>query len=387
MSWFSLLWANLFRKRTRTTLTLLSLVVAFLLFVLLRSIAAAFSGGIAVAGVDRLVVSPKYSITDNLPISQLQQIGAVDGVDAVTHQNWFGGQYQDPGNFFAKYPVDPVAYFDMYPEFLVAPEDLERFARTRTGAMAARSLAERFGWQPGDIVPIQADIWPKDDGTRLWEFEYIGSIGTPEGEAEVPQFVFHYEYFTEAVAAFGKDQVGWWTVRVADPDRASEIATEIDALFGNSPDPTRTATEDEFSRQFANQIGDMGFITTTIMAAVFFTIVLLTANTMTQALRERVPELAVLKTLGFTDASVSMLVLCEALVLCVLGGGIGIGLALLLEPGLKAGLQQLIGVFEVNGSTILSALGLAGVIGVVIGAVPALTAKSLSIVDALRGGQ
>ncbi|MEZ5558026.1 MAG: ABC transporter permease [Pseudomonadales bacterium] len=317
-------------------------------------------------------------------MSQREQILGVDGVVAVTSSNWFGGIYQDPANFFPKYPVEPLSYFAMFPELKIDPDVLEAFARTRTGAVAGRTLAERYGWKAGDIIPIQADIWPKQDGTRLWEFTYLGSFAPAEGEPDAPLFLFQYDYFTEAVADFGKNQVGWWTVRLADPDRAEEIARSIDALFENSLDPTRTATEDEFSRQFANQLGDMGFITTTIMAAVFFTIILLTANTMTQALRERVPELAVLKTLGFSDTRVSLLVLAEAVLLCLAGGGAGIGLALLLEPGIDSALGGLLGSFEISAGVISAGLLLALGIGFVIGAVPALTARRLTIVDALR---
>lgn len=383
MKLFGIVWSNLFRKKTRTVLTLLSVVVAFMLFLLLQAISDAFSSGVSLVGVDRLITSPKYSIVDSLPVSQKQQILALDGVDAVTQQQWFGGQYQDPQNFFPKYPVVPREYFDIYSELRIAPEALDAFAGTRTGAVAEAGLAERFGWQVGDIIPIQADIWPKDDGTRLWEFQLVGTFTSDEGAA--PLLLFQYDYFTEAVADFGKDQVGWWTVRLTDPERAEAVAAAIDRLFENSLDPTRTATEDEFSRQFASQLGDIAFIATVIMSAVFFTILLLTANTMTQALRERVPELAVLKTLGFTDTTVSLLVLGESVLLCVVGGVFGVMLAMLTVAGIGPALESLLGTFSVTPSAVLKALVLALLLGLVIGSVPALTARRLTIVDALRG--
>lgn len=382
MGLLGMVWANLFRKKTRTILTLLSVVVAFLLFLLLQAISQAFSsGGVNLVGVDRLVTSPKYSIVDNLPISQKQQIRAIDGVAAVTQQHWFGGQYQDPKNFFPKYPIEPREFFAMYDEFVIEPAVLDRFARTRTGAVAEASLAERYGWTVGDIIPIQADIWPKDDGTRLWEFELVGTFS---GEDAPPLFLFQYQYFTEAVEDYGKDQVGWWSVKLSDPDRAQSIATAIDQLFENSLNPTRTATEDEFSRQFANQLGDIGFIASIIMSAVFFTILLLTANTMTQALRERVPELAVLKTLGFTDTTVSLLVLAESVLLCLAGGVLGIALAFLAVAVIGPALQGFLGSFDITLSAVAMALGLAVLLGLIIGSVPAWTAKRLSIIDALR---
>jgi putative ABC transport system permease protein len=379
-----LIWANLFRKRTRTVLTLLSVIVAFLLFMLLRAIAVAFSGGADVIGVDRLVVAGKYSAIDNLPYTHVRAIEAMDGVEAVTHANWFGGVYQDPVNFFPKFPVKPRSYFAMFEEMLIDPEALERFESTRTGAVASRGLAERFGWKVGDAIPIQGDIWQREDGSRLWEFELVGIYDWAPGQGSQQTFLMHYDYFNEAVAFYGKDQVGWITVRVTDPERAAELASEIDRLFENSADPTRSTTEDEYSRQFAAQLGDMGFITTMILGAVFFTIVLLTANTMSQALRERIPELAVLKTLGFTDGAVSALVLGEAVLLCLVGGALGIGIALLLEPGLNALAVQFIGRFEMTLPTIAMAFAMALAVGLVIGALPALTAKRLTITDALR---
>lgn len=382
MSYLSLLWANLFRKKTRTVLTLLSVMIAFMLFVLLQAVGEAFSGGVTIVGVDRLNISPKYSIVDELPLSQKHQILAVEGVDLVTQQSWFGGVYQDPKNFFPKFPVEPREYFDMYSEFIIDPAQLEAFARTRTAAVAEAGLAEQYGWQIGDIIPIQADIWPKADGSRGWEFELVGTFEQTESRRSL--FLFQYQYFTESVEFDRRDAVGWWTVRLSEPDRAAEIAREIDSLFENSRDPTRTATEDEFSRQFAKQLGDIGFITSIIMSAVFFTIVLLTGNTMAQALRERIPELAVLKTIGFTNTAVSALVLGEAIVLCVVGGLCGIALAYLALPSLAPILENFAGNIDFSATTVATAVGLSVVIGIVIGIVPAASASRLTIVDALR---
>ncbi len=385
MSLFSLMWANLFRKRTRTTLTLLSVMVAFLLFMLLQSIADAFAVGPQIAGNDRIVVGAKYSQIDNLPYSQKQQIMAVEGVEAITHTTWFGGMYQDGKSFFAQFPVMPLEYFEVYSELMLEPADaLQRFARERGSAVIDIGLVDRFGWQVGDVVPLISQIYSKkEDGSRTFEFEIVGTYSDNGRSSSFPVMLFHYERFRESVA-FGGDSVSQWTVRVSEPDRADEIAQEIDALFENSSDPTRTTTEDESNREFARQLGDMGFITTMIMSAVFFTIVLLTGNTMTQALRERIPELAVLKTLGFTDMTVSLLVLGEAVLLCLVGGAIGVGMAFLLGPGLSVSLEEVLGSFEIAPQAALTGVGLSLVIGLVIGALPAITAKRLAIVDALR---
>ena len=295
------------------------------------------------------------------------------------------GVYQDPKNFFAKFPVDPISYFDIYSEFELEPADaLERFSTERQAVVVDVSLAERFNWQVGQVIPIMGDIYAKADGDRLWEFELVGTFSEPGETSSFPFMLINYDYFNESIGDFFKDEVSNWTVRIDDPVRAGEIAQSIDALFENSSDPTRTATEDEANRQFARQLGDMGFIISMIMSAVFFTIILLTANTMSQALRERVGELAVLKTLGFSDATVLMMVLGEAVLLCFIGGALGVGLALLIGPGLSGAIEQFFGSFVITAETVVTALGLSIFVGLLVGFAPAVTAQRLAIVDALR---
>ncbi len=383
MSFVSLIWAGLFRRRTRTVLTLFSIIVAFLLFGLLRSIADAFTVGVDVAGVDRLIVQPKYSIIDGLPIRHLNPIRSVPGVAMATHYSWFGGIYQERKNFFPKYPVVPKEWFVAYPELRIDPAQLEAFANTRTGVVVPVEMAAKYGWKLGDKIPIEADIWPRKDGTRLWEFDLVGEYQAPSGGFGQNAFLLNYDYFDEA-RQFGQGEVGSFVVRVSDPTKAAEVARSIDAVFENSSNETRTATEAEVARQFANQIGDIGLMMGGILGAVFFTIILLTGNTMAQALRERVPELAVLKTLGFSDALVSLIVLGEAVLLCAVGGGIGLGIATLLAPGIARGIKDILPSFEIVWQTIAAGLAIALLLGLVVGAVPALTARKLRIVDALR---
>ena len=385
MNKLGLLWANLFRRRTRTLLTLLSLLVALLLFILLRSISLVFTdgGGLSQASVDRLVVAAKYSIIDSLPISALQQIQAVEGVDAVTHAEWFGGVYQDGAEFFPKFPVAPKAYFEMHPEYRIDPEQLQAFSNTRTGAVAPKAMAEKYGWRIGDKIPIQGDIWGKRDGSRNWEFDLVG-LYTVADEGPPGVLLLHYDYFDEA-REYDRGSTGWFIVRLTDRDRAAEVANRIDQLFANSSDPTRTSTEAEQQRQFMQQIGDIELMMTGILGAVFFTILLLTGNTMAQSLRERVPELAVLKAVGFTDAAVSALVLGEAVLLCLLGGLLGTVLALAAAQVIGPGMEQALGAFEVRATTVAAALGLSAVLGLAVGAFPAFRARRLSIIEALRG--
>ena len=384
MSKVSLMWSNLFRRKLRTTLTLFSVLVAFLLFTLLRTATEAFSGGgFSQPGIDRLVVAPKYSIIEPLPVSALRQIESVDGVDNAAHADWFGGIYQDARNFFPQYPVQPLDWFDLHPEYVIAPEQLDAFARTRTGAVAPRQLADKYGWKVGDKIPIQGQIYAKRDGTRLWEFDLVGIYGGPENEPEPSEFLVHYEFFSEA-NEYGPGNVGWFLVRIQDSGRASEIARVIDELFENSVNPTRTSTEAEYGRQFVEQFGDIELMMTGILGAVFFTILLLTGNTMAQGLRERIPELAVLKTLGFTDGTVAWLMLGEAVLLCVFGAVLGVVAAFLVAAAVGPQLEDFLGQFEVSWSNVAAALGVSVVLGFAVGAVPSLAARRLTIVDALR---
>ena len=387
MSGMGLMWANLFRRKTRTFLTLFSLLVAFLLFVLLRAVAAPFAGeGVSVDGADRLVVTSKYSIIDLLPLSQLGEIQRVPGVEAVTHQTWFGGNYQDPANFFPKYPVEPRAYFDMYPEFAIDPAQLDAFDKTRTGIVVEEGMLARFGWSIGDRIPIEGDIWALKDGSRLWQFDLVGTYRHRDpGESAPVSLLMHYDYFDEA-RSFEEGAVGWYTVRVSDPEQAPAISGAIDALFENSPSPTKTSTEAEFARSFAAQIGDIALMATGILSAVFFTILLLTANTMSQSLRERIPELAVLKTVGFSDARTSVLVVGESVLLCLIGALLGVGLGALLLPAASSATMQFMGPVSMSFDILVQSVVLAVVLGLVVGALPALTAQRLRIVDALRRG-
>ena len=384
MSNFRLVWANLHRHPIRTYLTLLSVLVAFLLFGLLRTLAIWFTAGPAEgASADRLIVTGKYAIIDLLPISQRNAMLTVDGVEAVTHSTWFGGNYQDPSNFFAKFPVEPRAFFDMYPESVIDPVELDAFEQTRTGAVASADLMQRFGWQIGDKIPIEADIWPMKDGNRNWVFDLVGSYTSDVGN-QGSTLLFHYDFFDEA-RGYAPGTIGWWTVRIADADRAPEVGKAIDALFENSQNPTKTGTEDEFGRAFAAQIGDIGLMATGILSAVFFTVLLLTGNTMAQALRERIPELAVLKTLGFGNNRVAWYVFGESVLICTLGGLLGIGLAALLGPVANAFAQQFApGAFGMSVPVAAAGVGVAALLGVVVGAVPAWSARRLTIADALR---
>ena len=316
MKYLGLVWRNAWRKKARTSLTMLSVMVAFLLFALLNAIAFAFRSGQDVADAERLVVIHKISLINPLPISYEARIAATPGVAEVTHASWFGGYYQEPRNQFAQFPVDARAYFEMYPELDIEPGQLESWADNRIGAVVG---PEQFGWTIGDRIPILSTIWPQTDGERTWEFELAGIFSTSDQRGSTAYMLFNYDYFEEA-RAFGKGTVGWYILRVAPGANPVEVAQAIDEQFANSPNETETSTEAAFAASFAKQFGNIALIVQLILGAVFFTLLLVAGNTMSQSVRERIPELAVLKTVGFSDGSVLGIVLSESILIIALGG-------------------------------------------------------------------
>ncbi len=384
MKYFSLVWAQLFRSRTRTLLTLLSVVAAFLLFGMLDSVRVAFNSGGSVEGANRLVTASRLSITQSLPIRLETQIRQVDGVRDVAYGMWFGGIYQDPKNFFPNFSVSPN-YFDVYRELQIDPAQLEDWKQTRTGAIVGETLANQFGWKIGDTIPLQATIFPRG-GSNDWPLELKGifrSKDRAQASNEERQLMMNWKYFDES-NDYIKNQVSWYTITLDNPDHASRVAQAIDAISANSDHETKTQTESAFQQAFVKQFADIGMIVTSIMGAVFFTLLLLTGNTMAQAVRERIPELATLKTLGFKDRTVLTLVMVESVLLIGLGGLIGMGLAALVLPAIA---PKSLGMLppHVPTPTWLMGIGLIVVIGVVVGLLPALRAKRLKIVDALAG--
>lgn len=383
MSFLRLVWANLMRRKLRTTLTMLSVFVAFFLFGMLCTISEAFSAGVNLAGADRLVTRHKVSLIMTLPITYGARMRALPGVDATAHWTWFGGAYQDdPKNFFGNFPVVPEEFFDLHPEYSLPQAEREAWARTRTGAIVGRSLAERFKWKVGDRVPLISPIWPRA-GEGAWEFDIVGIYDGAQKQTDTSNMFFRYDYFDEARAQ-GKGSVGWYMVRVKDPDQATEVAAAIDAEFANSPYETKTEPEGAFAQSFLEQIGSIGTILLAVLSAVFFTILLVAGNTMAQAVRERVPELAILKTLGFKDGTVLWLVLVESVLLVGIGGLLGMALARAILPALASRAQGMLPA-TIPAQTWLLGLGLIVLIGLVVGVLPALRAKRLKIVDALAG--
>lgn len=384
MKYLHLIWAALFRSKTRTLLTLLSVVTAFLLFGMLDSVRVAFNSGGQVAGANRMITSSRLSITQMLPYSLTEQIRAIPGVKQAAFAAWFGGIYQDPKNFFPNFAVSPD-YLDLYPEFQIPAAQKRAWLADQRGAMVGAALAKRHGWKVGDIIPLQATIFPTK-GSNNWEFTLRGiyTIEDPKQKGQENVLFFHWKYFDEA-NDYVKSRVGWFIVNPDSGGVADRVAKTVDALSANSDHETKTQSEAAFNQAFAKQFADIGLIVTAIMGAVFFTLLLLTGNTMAQAVRERIPELAVLKTIGFSNRSVLWLVLSESILLVVLGGLIGLGIAALIMPAVSAASGGMIQLPGVLAQTWLVGLVLMLVIGVVVGLLPALRGMRLNIVDALAG--
>ena len=384
MKYWIIILAALNRKRWRTGLTISSLVIAFLLFGLLRSVAVVFTEDIELSGDDRLVVASKYSIIDSMPISYLQRIKSIENVDIVAHQDWFGGTYIDRANFFPKWPVPPKDFLDIYQEFNISSEQKEAFITTRTGMIAGKKLAERFNWKIGDRIPVIGDIYFMSNGSNLWEFDLVGIFTDIENPGNEEQVFMNYQYFDEARESYTKGTVGNFIVKLDSKDEGPRVAQEIDAMFANSMDETKTYTEKAYQQMFASQIGDIGLIMNSILAAVFFTILLVTANTMSQSIRERTSELAVFKTIGFSDMTMLILVLIESMVLCLIGAILGLGITALLMPGLSELISVSLGEISLDSSVIISGIGIAIITAFISGFPPALGAMRLKVVDALR---
>jgi putative ABC transport system permease protein len=382
MKYLYLIFSSLKRKKLRTSLTILSIMVAFILFGYLTAIRQAFDAGVEVAGVDRLVVRHKVSLIQLLPQSYESRMENIDGVDNAAHATWFGGIYQEPKNFFGQMPMVPEELFDMYPEYIISDEHKKAWLETRSGAIAGRGLMDRFDWKVGDRIPINATIWTQKDGSRTWEFDLVGVYDGAEKGTDTSQFFFRYDFFDESRAG-GAGLVGWYTVRVTDPDRAAEVAAAIDAEFANSAQETKAEPEGAFIQGFANQIGNIGFIIMSIMSAVFFTILLVAGNTMAYTVRERTNELAVLKAIGFTDRGVLGLVLGESLAITLVGGTIGLVVAWLLVS-MGDPTNGSFPVFYLPVRHLFVGLLLIAAMALIAGLIPALQAQRLQIADALR---
>jgi len=381
MKFLPLIWRNLLRRKTRTALTFLSIVVSFLLFGVLMMLRVAFTMGVEVAGADRLMLTNKMAIIQPVPLAYLEKIRAVPGVALVSYASWFGGIYQDPSTNVFEFAVEPTSYMEMYKEFKLPPEQMNAWLEDRQGCIVGKDLAARFGWKIGDNIPIIATFNRPKDGGTTWTFNIVG-IYDGEPGVDKTQFLFRHDYLTENRQG-GDGLTGWYLIRVSDPQRSAEIAKTIDTLFENSSTETKTATEKAFAQSFANQVGNIGYMVTSIAAVVLFTILLIAASQMSLAVRERTNEIGAMKAMGFGDGLVLSLVLGESMTLALGAGVMGIGLAYLLSLGGDP-TGGLLPIFLLRRTDIAIGLGLAAGLGLIAGAMPAAAAMRLRIAEALR---
>jgi putative ABC transport system permease protein len=377
VKFFRLVWANLGRKKVRTTLTIGSFMVALFLFGLLAAIRMAFSFRVDVAGVDRLDVINRVSLILPLPFSYRDRLQQLQGVSGVTYAVWFSGVYQDPRNFFPQFAVDKDTWLDVYSEYIVPPDQRDAFLRDRQACLVGRSLAKRFGFKVGDRIPLKGTIWP---GT--WEFNVAGIYDGQRSDVDTSTMFFRYDYLEER-RSFGKGTVGWYIVKLSNPDDAVKIVKTIDENFANSPYETLTQTEQAFAASFAKQVGNIEFLIMSIGSVVFLTLLLVTGNTMAIAVRERTGELAVLKTIGYSGLGVLGLILAESVLIAGQGGLFGLALAAVLVPGISHALPMMAGL-RLSPLVLLFGFFLALGVGAVAGLLPALGAMRLRVAVALR---
>jgi putative ABC transport system permease protein len=377
MKFFRLVWANLKRKKVRTTLTIGSFMVAFFLFGLLAAVRMAFSFRVDVAGVDRLDVINRVSLILPLPYSYRDRLLQMQGVSGVTYAAWFSGIYQDQRNFFPQFAVDKDTWLDVYSEYVVPQDQRDAFLRDRQACLVGRSLAKRFGFKVGDRIPLKGTIWP---GT--WEFNVAGIYDGKRSDVDTSTMFFRYDYLEER-RSFGKGTVGWYIVKLKNPDDAVKVVKAIDENFANSPYETRTQTEQAFAASFAKQIGNVEFLIMSIGTVVFLTLLLVTGNTMAIAVRERTGELAVLKTIGYSDLGVLGLILAESVLIAGQGGLFGLALASVAVPGISRALPMM-GALRLSPLILLFGFFLALGVGAVAGLLPALGAMKLRVAVALR---
>jgi putative ABC transport system permease protein len=381
--WLPIVWANLKRRKLRLVFTFVSIMLAFLMFGMLDALRTSLAGVVNVIGADRLLVQSKVNMIVPLPRAHYEKIRATPGVKAAASFNWFGGMYKDAKRPIQMQATDPDQFLAVYPELKLKPREITAWKQNRQGMIIGRLLADANGWKVGDRVPIRSQIWRKLDGSDTWQFDIVAIYEVDGGGVNKASAFFQYDYFNESLQ-FGKDQAGMIAVRVDDSKQADAVAARIDALFENSPNETKSATERQFVKRLLEQVGNIGTILVSVTAAVFFTMLLVTANTMAQSVSERTNEIGVLKTLGFGGRTILGLVLSESLFLTITGGLVGLGLAWLLAGGVGAAIKDYFPSFHISAATFTVGIALMLAFGLITGAWPALTAMRLKIVDALR---
>jgi putative ABC transport system permease protein len=383
---FDLVRKNLFRRKLRAALMIVSILIAFMIFGVLAGFYRAFTAGEDRAAADRLITVNKINFTQPMPIAYFNRVHSVDGVRQVTFANWFGGYYQDPKNFLMTLAVEPATYFDVYrSELDIPPEQLQAFIRDRSSAVIGESLARKWGWKVGDRVPVASNIFTQRSGGHTWDFTIAGIVKGKTEQVDTNFFLLQYAYFDET-RSFGKDTIGWLILQTNSPENNDRVAKTIDAMFANSTAETSTDTEKAFGKAFAAQFGNIALIVFLVVGAAFVTILMIVGNTMALSIRERTREIGVLKTLGFSGARILRMVLGESVLLALLGGLPGLAIAALITLALRNSLANIAPAFAVSPDIALEGLALMVALGLITGMIPALNAMRLKISTALGRG-
>jgi len=374
---------NLFRKKLRAILMIVSILIAFAIFGVLASFERAFNAGQDRAAADRLVVVNKINFTQPLPISYYNRVAAIDGVREVSHLNWFGGYYQDPRNFLIVMAVEPESYMKLYDsDFIIAPDARAAFIRERTGALVGERMMAKWGWKVGDHIPISSNIYSQKNGSHTWDFTIVGTFAGRTAQIDTNVMLLQYAYFDET-RSFGKDQIGWLALRTSSPAANDQVTKAIDQMFANSPYETATDTEKAFNKAFAAQLGNIALIVGLVVGAAFVTILMIVGNTMVMTVRERTREIGVLKTLGFSGGRILCMVLGESILLALIGGLPGLGIAFLVIANMRESLMTFVPTLALPPDIAAAAVGLMLTLGILTGLVPAFNAMRLKIVTAL----
>ncbi len=386
MNDFSLIRKNLFRKKLRAGLMILSILIAFAIFGVLAAFERAFNAGEATSEDDRLVVVNKINFTQPLPVAYFNRVRAMEGVRRVTHASWFGGYYQDPKNFLIVMAVEPETYLQVIDsDIIVPPQMREAFLRERTGALVGEAMASKWGWKVGDRVPISSSIFSRRHGSQTWDMTIVGIFDKRKPQIDTNFLLFHYDYFDET-RSFGKDTIGWLVLQTTSPAVNDRVADMIDQTFANSSFETATDTEKAFNKAFVAQLGNIALIVTLVVGAAFVTILMIVGNTMVMAVRERTREIAVLKTLGFSSARVLRLVLGETLLLALIGGLSGLAIAVMATLSLRRSVSNFLPGLTLDPWVLVLGFVLMVLLGLATGLAPAINAFRLKIADAMGRG-
>ena len=379
---------SLLRHKLRTGLTIASLTVAIFLLCVLRSLVVSLDAGVRAATSDRLVVQSATSLWVSLPDAYMSRLREVDGVGSVSRLQWFGGYYQDPSNFFGQFGIDQEVFLEQFPEIVVVEGSEEDFLADRRACLVGKQTADQHGFEVGDTVPIIGQIFPRNDG-RAWEFQVAGIYEVSSIVWDETTIFFHYDYLEEALdagATFGPRGTSVYYLKLDGTVDGVTVAAEVDALYENGPQKVQTTTESEFNAQFVSMIGNIPLLVNSIGGGVIAAILLAVVNTMLMVGREQTRDVGVLKALGFTDGAVFLTLLSQGIAIALLGGGLGVGLALASNSTFEAMLAFRFPGYAVTSTIAGQAIALAVGIGLVAGLVPAARARKLLAVDALRRG-